>query len=138
MSKDPYKVFVSHASADSWIALQIAACIREVGAQPFLDETHIPKGANFRQWVHDEIGCSHEMVALLTPSSVKRSWVWVEMGAAWGQGKPVVAVFYGVTIDDLEQNGQGRAILEDINVLSLNNFSAYADELKMRVQEFSR
>lgn len=88
-----YKIFVSHGSDDSWIAAQIARRVQELGADTFLDETNIPKGANFRQIIHSEIAQSDEVIALFTPWSSKRSWVWIEIGAAWGQGKPIVAVF---------------------------------------------
>jgi hypothetical protein len=128
-----YRVFVSHGSDDRWIAAQIAKCLQERGASTFLDETNIPKGANFKQIIHREIAASNEVVALFTPWSAKRSWVWIEIGAAWGQGKPVVAVFYGMQIRDLEANGQGKGMLEDINVVQLNEFERYLKELATRV-----
>ncbi len=128
-----YKVFVSHGSQDRWVAGQIAARIRERGATVFLDETDVPKGADFKRIIHREIASSEELVALFTPWSAKRSWVWVEIGAAWGLGKPVVAVFYGMDVSDLEASGQGKAILEDINVLELSAIDSYFDELGQRI-----
>jgi hypothetical protein len=129
----PYRVFVSHGSDDRWIAGQIAQSLRDLGADTFLDETSIPKGANFKQIIHKEIAQSNEVVALFTPWSAKRSWVWIEMGAAWGQDKPVVAVFYGMALSDLEQSGQGKGMLEDINVLQLNDIGRYFAEVATRV-----
>lgn len=133
MMNTPYRVFVSHGSDDRWIAAQIAKCLRDLGAETFLDETSIPKGANFKQIIHKEIALSSEVVALFTPWSAKRSWVWIEMGAAWGQDKPVVAVFYGMELRDLEQSGQGKGMLEDINVLQLNDIEKYFPEVAARV-----
>ncbi len=133
MRDGSYKVFVSHGQQDRWVAAQIARCCQEIGAATFLDETDIPKGANFREIIHREIRDSRELVALFTPWSAKRAWVWIELGAAWGQGKPVVAVFYGMSFDDLEGSGQGKAILEDVNVLQLNEFAAFVAELGERV-----
>ena len=78
MPHNPYRVFVSHGSDDSWIAAQIAKCVRGLGADTFLDETSIPKGANFRQIIHQEIASSNEVIALFTPWSAKRSWGWIE------------------------------------------------------------
>ena len=75
MPQNRYRVFVSHASDDSWIAAQIARCVRDLGADAFLDETSIPKGANFKQIIHREIALSDEVIALFTPWSAKRSWV---------------------------------------------------------------
>jgi hypothetical protein len=134
-SMSEYKVFVSHGSHDSWLAGQIAKELREVGAEPFLDETYIPKGTNFKKRVHEEIAISRELVALFTPWSANRAWVWVEIGAAWGREIPIVAVFYGMAVDDLEESGQGKAVLEDINVLALNDFDVYLKEVDSRIRE---
>jgi hypothetical protein len=129
-----YKVFISHGSDDRWVAGQISAEIRRLGGEVFLDETDIPKGADFKRIIHREIASAHELIALFTPWSAKRSWVWIEIGAAWGQGKPVVAIFYGMQPSDLESSGQGKAILEDINVLALNAIATYFDELAQRIR----
>lgn len=134
MKTDAYKIFVSHGTHDSWIAAQMARCIRDTGAATFLDEADTPKGANFKKTVHSEISNSRELVALFTPWSAKRSWVWIEIGAAWSQEKPIVAVFYGMTVSDLEESGQGQAILEDINILELNEFDIYLAELRARLR----
>jgi len=133
MSQNRYRVFVSHASDDSWIASQIARCVRDLGADAFLDETSIAKGENFKQIIHREIALSNEVIALFTPWSAKRSWVWIEIGAAWSQDKPVVAVFYGMELGDLEKSGQGKGMLEDINVLQLNDIEQYFTQLASRV-----
>jgi hypothetical protein len=134
MAKKKYKVFVSHGTQDNWVARKMAKCIQEVGAATFLDQTNIPKGANFRQIIHKEIAACQELVALFTPWSAKRSWVWIEIGAAWGQEKPVLAVFYGMSVSDLEDSGQGKAILEDINVINLNDFQTYLSQLAARIK----
>lgn len=135
MGNSEYKVFISHSSQDTWVAGQIAKSIKEVGGATFLDEANIPKGANFKQIIHNEIRASHELVALFTPWSAKRSWVWIEIGAAWVQEKPVIAIFYGMDESDLQESGQGKAILEDINILELNNLDRYLGELIQRVKE---
>jgi hypothetical protein len=51
-------------------------------AATFLDETDIPKGANFKEAINREISECEEIVALFTPWSVQRFWVWAEVGAA--------------------------------------------------------
>jgi hypothetical protein len=133
MAPNQYEIFLSHGSDDSWIAAQIARRVQEVGAMPFLDETNIPKGANFKEIINHEIKRSHELIALFTPWSSKRSWVWIKIGAAWGQNKPVVAVFYRMGLNDLEASGQGKGILEDINIVQLNDIEQYFAELATRV-----
>ncbi len=134
-----YKVFVSHGSQDHWLAGQIAKEIRALGATPFLDETNIPKASpNFKEIIRDEIALSRELVALFTPWSSMRSWVWIEIGAAWSRGIPILAVFYGMTVNDLDKSGQGKAILEDINITSLNDFDTYVRQLELRVSEVKK
>jgi hypothetical protein len=136
---DTYKVFVSHGSHDLWLASQIAKEIRELGALPFLDETDIPKGnPDFKRIIREEISANLELVALFTPWSAMRSWVWIEMGAAWNREIPILAVFYGMSVNDLDKTGQGKAILDDINIINLNDFDAYLKQLGVRVMEARR
>jgi hypothetical protein len=134
MAREEYRVFVSHGTQDSWVAAQIARAVRDAGATAFLDETDIQKGENLKQRIHDEIVLCNELIALFTPWSHQRSWVWIEIGAAWGQEKPIIAVFYGMNPSDLEDSGQGKAVLEDINIINLNNLDAYLRELAARVR----
>ena len=130
-----YKIFVSHGSHDSWIAEQIAKSIHSTGAVSFLDEKNIPKSRDFKKRIYNEIKESDELVVLITPWSLKRSWIWIEIGAAWIQDMPIVAVFYGVEPKDLEDSGQGKAILEDLNIIQLNDFDLCVKELSDRVRE---
>jgi hypothetical protein len=126
-------VFVSHGKADSWVASQLALRIRECGPSTFLDETDIAKGDSFKKRIYEEIEKCTELIALFTPWSINRNWVWIEIGAAWGQGKRVLAVLYEVTESDLKDQG-GTAILEDINLLELNRIDEYFNEVKERYQ----
>lgn len=117
-----YKIFVSHGSQDIWLAGQIAKEVRSMGGSTFLDETDIPKACpDYKQIIRQEISSSQELIALFTPWSSLRSWVWIEIGAAWSREIPILAVFYGMSVDDLEETGQGKAILEDINIININD-----------------
>ncbi len=131
-----YKVFVSHGSADVWVAGQIGRRIREdCQASTFLDAEDIASGDNFKQRVHAELQQAQELVALFTPWSVGRTWVWIEIGAAWAQEKRVIAVLYGLSLQQFEEAVGGRAVFEDLHILQLNDFSRYLDELQVRVVE---
>ena len=133
MSEAQYKVFLSHGSADGWVARQLAKEIKALGAATFLDETDIPKGANFKEIIKHEITACNELLALFTPWSAQRSWVWSEVGAAWGQNKPVLGVIYGMTQKKFDSVSGGKAMFEDINVLDLNETDKYLSELQVRV-----
>jgi hypothetical protein len=129
------RVFISHGKDDSWIANHIARDVEYCGASTFLDETDISTGDDFKKRIHAEIAACNELIALFTPWSAGRFWVWVEVGAAWGQNKRIVALLYGVTVSDLEKLGGSRAILEDIHILPLNSFEDYLHELSKRIRE---
>lgn len=130
------KVFISHGKRDSWIARQLAKEVRARGASTFLDETDVAKGADFQEIIRKEIRDCQELLAIFTPWSARRFWVWSEVGAAWGQGKIVVAVLYGLTVKQLERVGDSKAVFEDINILDLNDTDRYLAELEQRVKEY--
>jgi TIR domain len=130
---NPYRIFVSHGGADSWVASQIASCLRDCGATTFLDNDDLSKGDDFKHVIRAEVGRSDELLALFTPWSMQRSWVWVEIGAAWVSQKRVVTVLYQVTLADLDRAG-GRAILNDLNLVEINELDRYFQEVKLRVE----
>ncbi|HEX7722371.1 MAG TPA: toll/interleukin-1 receptor domain-containing protein [Pyrinomonadaceae bacterium] len=133
-----YKVFISHGSEDLWLARQVAKEIQAVGGFAFLDESNIPKGSpNFKNVIREEISSSKELIALFTPWSATRSWVWIEIGAAWSRDIPILAVFHGLQLTDLDQS-QGKAILDDINVIRLNEFDRYLGELSVRIKRLHK
>jgi hypothetical protein len=108
-------------------------CIRECGPETFLDVNDVATGDDFKEVIRTEIGEADELVALFTPFSRDRSWLWVEIGAAWILRKRIVAITYGMTLGDLEKGGGGRAILADVHLRPLNEFDVYLQELQERV-----
>lgn len=80
-----------------------------------------------------EVGRSDELVALFTPWSIQRNWVWVEIGAAWVNQKRVVIVLYQVTLNDLDTGGD-RAVLNDLNLVEINEIERYFQEVRSRVE----
>ncbi len=65
-------VFVSHSSADTWVAKQIAREIEAHGATAFLDEAQVEAGADFEEDILNFLERAHELVALLTPWALDR------------------------------------------------------------------
>lgn len=135
MDEKSHKVFISHGKEDTWLAAQIATRAQDCGAVTFLDEVNIAKGDDFQRIIREEVDNSSELIAIFTPWSAQRFWVWIEIGAAWGKDKRIVAVMYGLSIADLEKLGGSRAILEKINIVELNDIDRYFLELKRRVEE---
>lgn len=124
---------MSHGGADGWVASQIAARLRDCGVVTFLDNNDLSKGDDFNQVIRTEVGRSDELLALFTPWSMQRNWVWVEIGAAWVSQKRLVTVLYQVTLADLDRAG-GRAVLNDLNLVEINELDRYFEEVKARVE----
>jgi TIR domain len=79
--KRPYRVFVSHAGDDIWVAEQIARLIENCGASAFLDRRDIVAGNNFRERIHQEMPNCDELLALFTPWS--RRGLGFDMRLGW-------------------------------------------------------
>jgi len=128
-----YRVFISHGWHDRWIAKQMASLISAAGAEPFVDFYDIKKGDRILDKVEQGIREANELVALLTPWSIDRNWVWVEIASAWGQGKRYTGVLYGLSIEKIDKEHGGVAILGPTNLASLDEFDDYLSDLKARV-----
>jgi hypothetical protein len=128
-----YVVFVSHGWHDRWIAKQMARSILEVGGIPFIDFFDIKRGDRIEPEIQRGLAEATEPVALLTPWSVDRNWVWSEIAAAWALRKRYVGVLYGLTIAEIEKDRGGLAMLAPTNLVSIDEFDDYIKELGERV-----
>jgi hypothetical protein len=128
-----HRVFISHGTRDTWIAQQMSRRIIECGAETFVDVNDVATGDDFKKRVQAEIAQADELVVLFTALSVQRSWVWIEIGAAWGLGKRIVGIIYGMTVAQFEKASGGKAVLEDLNLRDLNEFEVYLEELRRRI-----
>jgi TIR domain len=79
-----YLVFISHSSKDRWIARQMAAIIerkaKRYGVRTFLDEVDLEGGDRIPATIKANLLACEEFVILLSPQSVTRQWVLVELG----------------------------------------------------------
>ena len=116
----PYDVFISHGWHDRWIAAQMARSIKDVGASPFIDIFDIKKGDRIEERVREGLTQCRELIVLLTPWSVSRTWVWTEAGSAWFSDKRVIVVLYGVTLKEIDERHGGAAWLSARNVCAID------------------
>lgn len=126
-----YQVFVSHATSDKWLAKTICEKIELAGATTFRDDRDIDGGDDIPETIRLQIKQSQEMIVLLTPESVGRQWVVLEVGAAWGWSRRIriTPVLLHVDVNPIpEMIGRKRAI-------HLNDFDHYLGELKTRVKK---
>lgn len=130
-SKPDYQVFVSHATADKWIATTFCEKIDSTGASTFRDDRDINGGDSIPQSIRSKIQVSRELVVLLTPDSIDRPWVLLEVGAAWGRRKDyrIVPILCHVSVDAIPD------IIEGKKAYHINDFDKYLSELKRRVKK---
>jgi hypothetical protein len=123
-------VFISHATADKWIAKVICEKLEAVGATTFLDDRDIHGGDNIPDVIRREIRRSSEVLVLLTPQSIGREWIRIEIGAAWGRGKKrsITPILYHVDVSAVP------VIIQLTKAFPLNEFDRYLDELRQRLR----
>jgi hypothetical protein len=131
------RVFISHGSADRWVAEQLARCVRDCGADVFIDAFDIAKGDDFEERIFGEIRKCHELVVLLTPWSVDRNWVWVEVGAARALDLRIVPVLYNISLEKIDHERGGKTFLGAKNVVEINDLDQYLLELTKRAKELA-
>jgi hypothetical protein len=127
-----YLVFISHSSKDRWIARQMVALIerkaRLHGVKAFLDERDIRGGDSIPESILAMLRDCQEFVILLSPQSLPRQWVLIELGAALGLRKRVVPIMCNVEL------GQIPDIIRLTKAYELNQFDDYLNELTRRAQ----
>lgn len=126
-----YLVFVSHATADKWLARILCEKIEGTGARTFRDDRDINGGDDIPDEIRRQIIRSNEMVVLLTPHSVDRAWVLLEVGAAWGRRRKarIVAVLCHVEVDTIPD------IIGSKKAVVINELDDYFRELRRRVEK---
>ena len=109
------KVFVSHSSADRWIARRISQDLNDLGVETFLDEKDIETGDSIDSSVHAHLKDCDEMLILLSPAALASSWVLIEIGGAMALEKRLVPILLHTGPNDLPRaiaNGLARDINE--------------------------
>src|SRR3712207_1180390 len=101
-----YRIFFSHGGDDTYIVEHfLKPKVETSGASVFLDSGAIEYGQDFRQVILEELSQCQELLILFTRSSVQRSWVIAELGAALIQNKLIVAIRYGTSEAELQELG---------------------------------
>lgn len=125
-------VFVSHSGEDTWVAKQIAKAIESNGGTPFLDEADVEVGAEFEEDIRGFLDKADELLVLFTPWSLKRPYVWAEIGAAWIRRIPIVVVLYGLTQYDFQAQPNAPIFLKKRDMIRLNDIENYFHQLGVR------
>ncbi len=120
------RVFISHAVTDAQFAKELAQLIQEADASCHVFVASRPgdilPGQEWPEAVQRELRDADVYLALLTPSSITRPWVWFEIGAAWMSDKLLVPVVAG-----------GLQIVEVPSPVNLRQLYLLQDETHMHV-----
>lgn len=127
------KVFISHSSKDTWVAKQLAAHIRALGAHTFLDESDIEHGDDFEEEILKAEETSTELLVLLTPWALERPYVWLEIGFFRRGGKRIIGVLHGISHKDIATDERIAVLLKKIDLVELNGIDSYFEQLRRRI-----
>lgn len=130
------RIFISHASRDSWVARQLAVHIRSCGADTFLDCEHIDHGDDFEERIIAASRDCTELLVLFTPTACDRKYVWLEIGMFLGTRKRIVAALYGVRKDEIATDQMTPVALKRIDSVELNEIDSYFAQVKRRVEDW--
>jgi hypothetical protein len=127
----PYQIFVSHATADKWLAVTLCEKLEEAGASTFRDDRDIDGGDDIPERIRSEIKKSREVVVLLTPDSVNRQWILLEVGAAWGWSKAIriTPILCHVNVDPIP------GMLKAKKAVHINDLHNLIAEVRRRVKK---
>lgn len=152
------EVFISHSSADFEIAKRLVTLIRSalnLSADRIrctsVDGFRLPVGAPISEVLRQEIHETKAMIVILTPHSIKSSYVLFELGARWGAKRPMLPLLArGVDSDALDgplaainalacdSEDQVRQFIEDLSQIlerPTDRASAYSKCIREVVEE---
>jgi hypothetical protein len=127
-TRPAYRVFISHATADKWMARVLCEKLEAIGVETFRDDRDIDGGDHIPARLRQEIDRADELLVLLTPNSVNRPWVLLEIGAAWHRDMRIVALLYNATAEVIP------AILQPRKAIDLNAVDDYLAEVAARLR----
>ena len=123
-------MFVSHSTYDKWIAKVLCEKLESisVGAETFRDDRDIDGGTSIPETIKAKIRQCSELLVLLTPESIHRDWIKLEIGMAEILDKRIIPVLYHVEPESI------LGILRERRAFRLDEFDDYLREVRKRVR----
>jgi len=109
----------------------IEQCGKGSRVNTFLDEKDIHGGDSIAESIRAKIEECNEFVVLLSRYSIDRQWVLVEVGAAWGLKRRIVAITDKITPEEMPE------ITRSHKAFDLNDFDKYVEEVVARARKGS-
>ncbi len=120
------KIFICHSSHDKWVAKQVSKQLKELGFNTFLDEKNIATGDSIDDSIQGQLKDCYELLIIVSQSSLKSHWVFVEIGGAKALGKRIVPILLHVEPNEIPQP-IAQHLARDINTID-----SYYEELTRR------
>jgi hypothetical protein len=116
------------------VATQIATHVKDTGADTFLDEADIEHGDDFDDVIVRASKQCTELLLLLTPWSVERPYIWLEIGFFRHDNKRIVGVLHGLKPENVSGDPRIPALLKKIDLVDINEIDTYFAQLDRRVK----
>lgn len=122
---------MSHATYDKFIAKTLCGLIESLDprCETFRDDRDISGGECIPERLRDEIAACSELVVILTPASIERQWVIIEIAIAWADKKRIVPILYHVEADKIPN------LIRDSRGYRLDDIDSYLDDLATRLRQ---
>ena len=116
-------LFVSHATSDGEFANAVKQEIEKVFANSvsvFCTSSPgtIPVGIDWLSDIEQKLGVAQAVVAIITPVSIERPWLWFEIGATWSKGRSGDCRIYPLCAPEIELS-QLPSPLDRLQALSM-------------------
>jgi TIR domain len=86
------KIYISHSASDNILAHKIRNLLKSgFNANIFMNED-LSGGEEWEPQLRRALSDSDYVVVLLTPQSIRSTFVLLDLGAAWGLGKPIICI----------------------------------------------
>lgn len=103
------KLFISHATSDGEFANAVKAEIEKVfanGVSVFCTSSpgSIAVGTDWLTDIEQKLNSAQAVIAIVTPVSIERPWLWFELGATWSNGRSGDCHIYPLCVAEMDLN----------------------------------
>ncbi len=128
-------IFISHATSDDEFANAVKQEIEKVfanGINVFCTSSPgaIPVGSDWLCDIESKLEMAQAVIAIITPVSIERPWLWFEVGATWSKGRSGDCKIYPLCAPEINLSDL-PAPLNRLQALSMGK----APDLKLLVEE---
>jgi hypothetical protein len=100
-------LFISHAASDAEFANAVKQEIEKVfanGVNVFCTSSPgaIPVGRDWLSDIEEKLAIAQAIIAIITPVSIERPWLWFEVGATWSKGRAGECRIYPLCAAEIE------------------------------------